>query len=105
MSGQDWVSVGQYSDPMSALVVSKRLSDEGVPNRIWTPPRSAGESYIWVPPESADVAKRILAEPAVSEAELTALALKDPPPDDFETSETEQRRTFSEPPASYALFF
>jgi hypothetical protein len=105
MSGHDWVSVGHYSDPMSASVVSKLLSDEGVPNRIWTPPRSPGESYIWVPPESADTAKRILAEPAVSEAELTALALRDPPPDDFETSETEQRRAFSEPPASHALFF
>ena len=84
MSGHDWVSVGQYFDPISASVVSKRLSDEGVPNRIWTPPRSPGESYIWVPSESADTAKRILAQPAVSEEELCALALKDPPPDDFE---------------------
>jgi len=84
MSGHDWVTVGQYSDPMSAAIVSKRLSEEGVPNRVWAPPRASGDCYIWVPPESADAAKEILAEPAVPEEELTALALKDSPPDDFE---------------------
>lgn len=105
MSAHDWVSVGQSFDPMSAAVVSKRLSDEGVPNRIWSPPRSAGECYIWVPPESADAATRILAEPAVSESELTALALRDPPPGDFETPEADQRRAFSESPPSNAPLF
>jgi hypothetical protein len=100
----DWVSVGQYHDYVSAAVVSARLTDEGVPNRIWIPPQSAGESFIWVPPESADLAKRILAEPAVSEAELTALATKDPPPDDFETVGTEPgQRTALEPPTSHAF--
>jgi hypothetical protein len=88
MSGQDWVSVAQYPDSLSAGVVSKRLSDEGVPNRIWAPRRS--ECYIWVPPESADAAKQILAAPAVPEEELTALALKDPPPDDFAIPESKQ---------------
>jgi hypothetical protein len=74
---------------MSALLNSRRLSDEGVPNRIWSPPRSPGESYIWVPAESADAAKRILEQPAVSETELTALALNDPAPDDFDIPETD----------------
>jgi hypothetical protein len=97
MSGRDWVSVAQYSDPLSAGVVSKRLSDEGVPNRIWIPPRSGGECYIWVPPESANAAKQILAEPAVPEEELTALALKDPPPGDFEIPESKQPTLESKP--------
>jgi hypothetical protein len=102
MSGHDWATVAQYSDYLSALVVSKRLTDEGVPNRVWTPPRT-GEAYIWVPPEFADTAKRILAEPAVSEAKLTALALEDSPRDDFETREPEGRPLFSDSPASNTL--
>lgn len=105
MSGQDWISVGRYLDPVSASLVSKRLSDEGVPNRIWMPPRSLGEAYIWVPPESAEAAKRIIAQPAVPEAELTDLALKDLPPDDFDVPETEHRRAFSRPPTSHAVLF
>jgi hypothetical protein len=99
VSASDWVSVGQYSDYTSALLNSQRLSDEGIPNRIWSPPRSPGESYIWVPPEFADAAKRILDQPAVPETELTALALQDPPPDDFDTPETEQSKGFAEAPA------
>jgi hypothetical protein len=90
MEEHDWVSVGKYASYMSAQVVSGRLSNAGVQNRIWAPPRSVGENYVWVPPESADAAKRILAEPAVSEEELCALALKDPPPDDFEPSNTDR---------------
>jgi hypothetical protein len=35
--------------------------------------------------------------PPVSEAELTALALKDPPPDDFDGSETKPESPFSAP--------
>lgn len=77
--------MGQYTERLSAGVVSKRLTDEGVANRVWVPPRSDGECYIWVPPEAAERARRILEQPAVSEDELTALALQDSPPDDFES--------------------
>jgi len=98
MTEDDWVTVGQFSDPLSAEIVSKRLTEEGVPNRIWTPPRSGGECYVWVPPESLDTAKQLLAEPAVPEDELTALALKDPPPDDFEIPKSEPRAPESHAP-------
>jgi hypothetical protein len=97
MTTHDWVSVGRYSDYLSAEVVSGRLSREGVTNRIWRPQRSAGECYIWVPPELVDEAKRILAEPPISEAALTRLALKEPPPDDFDLSRASRVDAYSEP--------
>ena len=90
MSEHNWTSVGQYTSYVSALVVSRHLSEQGVPNRIWSPPRSGGECYIWASPHSADDAKGIPAEPPACEAELTALALKGPPPDNFETIERKQ---------------
>jgi hypothetical protein len=89
MTHEDWVSIAEYADPPSAEVVSQRLTVEGIPNRvafgfIGSTYPSAGSSpcYIWVPPELADKAREILGEPAISEAELAALALKYPPPDD-----------------------
>jgi len=84
-----WVSVGAYPDVESAQVVSGRLSAEGVENRLIAREPGGplfgvlGEWSVLVPPESVEAAERILAEPPASEAELTALALKDPPPDDF----------------------
>jgi hypothetical protein len=86
MAERNWVSVGEYGDRPSAQVASQRLSIEGIENSVvFDSPLSAGQGSccIWVPPESAEDAKRILATPAVSEAELTALALKYPPPDDI----------------------
>jgi hypothetical protein len=47
--------------------------------------------------ESLDAAKEDPAEPPISEAELTALALKEPPPDDFRGSGTKQENPLSEP--------
>jgi len=81
----DWVTVGEYTDASSAAIISRRLTQEGVPNRLWTSPRPGGENYIWVRRESLQAAERILSEPALPADELTALALKDPPPDDFIT--------------------
>jgi hypothetical protein len=46
--------------------------------------------------ESLDAANGNPAEPTISDAELTALALKDPPPDDFRGSETNQENPLSE---------
>lgn len=91
MPDEDWVTVGEYSGPLSAAIVSRRLTEEGVPNRIWSPPQSGGECFLWVARESLDAAKAILSQPAVSEEDLTALALRDPPPDDFRTDESESR--------------
>jgi hypothetical protein len=90
MSEHDWISVGQYTNLVDAQLVSDRLTSEGVPNRIYIPQTLGGtnvapalECYVWVPPESAEEARRVLAMSAISEAELTDLALKYPPPDDL----------------------
>lgn len=86
---QDWVSVGEYQDPSSAQVVSQRLTIEGIPNRVvfgylgsTYPSPGSSPCWIWVPPQSVAKAKEILKEPPVSDAELAALAMKYPPPDD-----------------------
>jgi hypothetical protein len=97
MAEHDWESVGTYGDPISAGVASRRLTDEGVPNRIWVPPGSVGECFIWVAPECVDTAKQVLGEPPISGEELTALALKDPPPDDFAGPEKKQEAPISGP--------
>ena len=92
MPGNDWVSVGAYSNLESAEVVSGRLSVEGVENQVVSAEPAAplygamGEWSIVVPPERLEAARRILTELPISEAELTSLALKDPPPDDFDSS-------------------
>lgn len=91
MPDEDWITVGEYSDALSAAIVSKRLTEEGVPNRIWSPQRSGGGCFVWVARESLEAAKAILSQPAVPEEDLTALALKDPPPDDFQTDGSESR--------------
>ena len=94
MPGNDWVSVGEYSNFESAEAVSGRLSVEGVQNQVVSADPAGplfgalGEWSILVPPECVAAAQRILAEPAVSDAELTALALEDPPPEDFDPSAT-----------------
>jgi hypothetical protein len=96
MPGNDWVSVGEYSNFESAQAVSGRLSVEGVQNQVVSADPAGplfgamGEWSILVPPESAEAAQRILAERAISDAELTALALQDPPPEDFDSSATPQ---------------
>ena len=43
---------------------------------------SSGNYYIWVAPGLANEAKSILSESSISDAELTAQALADSPPDD-----------------------
>ena len=91
-TADEWVSVGAYPDVESAQAVSGRLFVEGVQNRLVAQEPGGplfgvlGEWSILVPPESVEAAKRILAEPAPSDAELTALALESPPPDDFDPS-------------------
>jgi hypothetical protein len=95
MADNDWVSVGEYSNFESAEVVSGRLSMEGVQNRVVSPEPAAplygamGEWSILVPSDCVDAAKRILSEDPIDDAELAALALKDPPPDDFDASATD----------------
>jgi hypothetical protein len=87
-----WVSVGAYPDVESAQAIAGRLSLEGVENSLIAREPGGpifgvlGEWSVLVPPEAVEDAERILAEPAISDAELTELALKDPPPDDFEPS-------------------
>jgi hypothetical protein len=91
MAEKDWVSVGEYSNLQSAAVVAGRLSVEGVQHRVVSAEPGGplfgalGEYSILVPPECVEAARRILSE-QIAAAELAALALKDPPPDNFDPS-------------------
>jgi hypothetical protein len=91
MADNNWISVGEYSNLESAEAVAGRLTVEGVENQVVSADPGGplfgamGEYSILVPPESVQAAKRILLEP-IGDAELTALALEDPPPDDFDSS-------------------
>jgi len=85
MATDDWIVVAEYPNLSSAEVASGLLSGLGVRSEIVPVAdslTSGGECYLSVPPDMADEAKRILAETAVSEDELTELALREPPPDD-----------------------
>lgn len=91
MSASDWVSVGEYSNLIDARLVSRQLHLAGIPNRIedalgvFDPGQCGlvGHFAIWVSSDKLDEATRILAEQAISDDELTKLALGTPPPDDF----------------------
>jgi hypothetical protein len=88
MSKDDWVTVGEYPNASSADIASALLTTMNVPHKIWPTTRpvvgmsSSGSYFIWVAPELAGEATSLLSESSVSDAELTALALADPPPDD-----------------------
>jgi hypothetical protein len=88
MATDDWVTVGEYSNSSSAQIASVLLATMEVPHKIWPTTRpvvgmsSSGNYYIWVAPELAEEAKGILSESSISDAELAALALSDPRPDD-----------------------
>jgi hypothetical protein len=92
MPGNDWISVGAYSNFESAQIVSGRLRIEGVDNQVVSAEPGGplygalGEWAILVAPERLEAARRILDELPIADAELTSLALKDPPPDDFDPS-------------------
>jgi hypothetical protein len=78
----NWVKVGTYPNAFSANSASALLTSIKIPNRS----QSYGtvqilEWYLWVPRRfEADASEALNA--SISEAELTAEALKDPPPDD-----------------------
>jgi hypothetical protein len=88
MSKDDWVAVGEYQNASSAQIASALLTTMKVPHKIWPTTRpvvgmsSSGNYNIWVAPGLAEEAKNVLSESAISEAELTAQALAEPPPDD-----------------------
>lgn len=88
MSKDDWVTVGEYKNASSAQIASALLTTMEVPHKIWPTTRpvvgmsSSGNYYIWVAPELVEEAKSVLSESAISDAELTAQALAEPPPDD-----------------------
>ena len=96
MTDNDWVRIGEYSNLESAEVVAGRLSAEGVPNRVVsTDPGgplfgALGEYSVLVPPDAAEAATRILSDSSITDADLTTLALEDPPPDDFDSSATQR---------------
>jgi hypothetical protein len=83
MHPKDWVSVTESGERLSARIISARLADAGIPLRVSEPQSSAGQCSIWVPADRASEARRILSEVSVTDEELTALALAEPPPDDM----------------------
>jgi hypothetical protein len=84
MPQQPWPSIGEFVDPILASLVSRRLTQAGIPHRFAPP--TVWERYapihIWVPPDWLDRAKQLLAQYAVPEDELTNAALSYPSPDD-----------------------
>jgi hypothetical protein len=76
----NWVKVGTYPNAFSANSASALLTSIKIPNRL----QSYGtvqilEWYIWVPREfEADASEALNA--SISDEELTAEALRDPPP-------------------------
>jgi hypothetical protein len=87
VANDDWITVGDYPDEACLRVASALLTAMKIPYRIWPTSRRAlaqlGQPYIiYVAPDLADEAKRILSESEISDAELAALALASPPPDD-----------------------
>jgi len=105
MPNNDWVSIGEYPNFESADVIAGRLSVEGVQNRVVSADPAGplfgalGEYAVLVPTESLEAAQRILAESPIPDEDLTALALKDPPPDDFDSSATRAEDEDEEPKA------
>lgn len=78
----NWVKVGTYPNAFSASSASALLTSIQIPNRR----QRYGtvqiiECYIWVPSKFESDAKEALSA-AISDDELTAEALKEPPPDD-----------------------
>ena len=92
----DWINVGEFSDSLSATVVSQRVTTEGIPNRMVHDTsglsRGVPTCWIWVPSERADEAKKHLAQDRVPEDDLTKLALSYPPPDDAPDSNPSTRQ-------------
>jgi hypothetical protein len=90
MPNDEWVSIGEYPNFEAAEVIAGRLSQEEIENRVVSADPAGplfgalGEYVVLVPPDAAEAAQRLLSEPPVTDDELTDLALKDPPPDDFD---------------------
>jgi hypothetical protein len=87
VANDDWVTVGDYPDETNLRVATTLLTAMKIQYRIWPTTQRAlsqfGQSYIiYVAPNLAEEAKRILSESEISDAELAALALESPPPDD-----------------------
>lgn len=87
MDSDDWVTVGEYPDVPTLRIATAILTAMKIPYRIW-PETSRGMAQcgqpiiLYVAPDLAEDAKRGISGSAITDAELTALALATPPPDD-----------------------
>jgi hypothetical protein len=78
----NWVKVGTYPNAFSANSASALLTSIKIPNRLqYYGMVQILEWYLWVPRKFETDASEAL-NASISDAELTAEALKDPPPDD-----------------------
>ena len=75
----DWTSVAKYSDAVSAVVVSGQLASGDIPSTVGSGGgRIPGPFYVYVPRRLKADAERLLAEPPISDSELTKQALEQP---------------------------
>lgn len=77
----DWISVAQYHNALTAGLDAGLLDGLSIPNRIQHYPGTL-DWYIWVPSEFVADANEALKGASISEDELTEQALRQPPPDD-----------------------
>jgi hypothetical protein len=84
MPDDSWASVADYADRISAEAIVGLLSGEGFPCYIASNehvPGLGSAFSVRVPSHLLRRALSLIAQSHVSDAELTALAMRDPPPD------------------------
>ena len=75
----DWTSVAEYADAISAVVVSGQLASADIPSTVASGGgRVPGPFNVYVPKRLRSDAEGVIAEPALSDAELTQQALESP---------------------------
>lgn len=79
MAGDEWVSVAEYQDAITAQVFSELLTGLVLLHRLYSDP--GGNVYIWVPPAQVEAAKEALNQSVISDSELAELAMREPSDD------------------------
>ena len=75
----DWTSVAQYPDVFSAVVVSGQLASADIPSTVGSGGgRPPGPFNVFVPKRLKSDAEGVIAEPPLTDAELTQQALESP---------------------------
>jgi hypothetical protein len=84
MTPERWSSVGDYDECVSAEAIRGVLAADGLPCYIQSNahvPGLGSAFSVRVPAALVERARALLAHEAISDSELTELALREPPPD------------------------